>query len=494
MFNKDKDLSKLWTTGNYDELKSVVDLPDESFFKVVEGFEDKDVVKQLLEGRVCVKVKNEMSKMYPVKFPLKECYEESDRTPVTGIRAQYLRLLLESGLDYKPHVLKLKHLSNWMRVLWSGDYDGMMGILKDLDKSGVKKILAKRESLFNRSSIFHVIIGAKSLLCHPDQFGDFRASRKKLNLNVKDDHIKVLKKLVSLGVDVNVHDIGGATPLHHCVSCECCVAKPSNEVCLKMANILIKAGADVNAQNRFGNTILLDSLLEEHFGLVDLLFKHAADPCIVDFHGNCPDDLIGKDLNLIAMFGASSCNARSKNERSKKVEVGGSLDKCEVCKSSQGIKRCTGCFMVWYCGQKCQMGGWKGHKVDCKKFRKEYQTVWIPTIEDIGACFIGNQNFSHCKKGDRPKKSHFVIKIQIDMLHAEGNLLVYNEDRSFNGFLCKNGNEKVHAELSKQIRNGGPGQVQGKGYFRAILNKEKKNPDVMEVKVNPFRLQPVENW
>ena len=143
------------------------------------------------------------------------------------------------------------------------------------------------------------------------------------------------------------------------------------------------------------------------------------------------------------------------------------------------------------------MEGWEGHKVDCMKFRKEYQTVRISTIEDIAACFFNPQNFSHCKEGDRPMKSHFVIKIQAeaaDMLNAEGNLLVYNEDRSVDGFLCKKGNEKVHAELSKQIRSAGPGQVKGKGYFRAILNKDKKNPDVMEVKVNPFRLQRVENW
>ena len=39
-----------------------------------------------------------------------------------------------------------------------------------------------------------------------------------------------------------------------------------------------------------------------------------------------------------------------------KSEAGGSLIKCVVCNNdSKENKRCTctGCYMVWYCGQKC---------------------------------------------------------------------------------------------------------------------------------------------
>ena len=37
-------------------------------------------------------------------------------------------------------------------------------------------------------------------------------------LNVKNDHMRILIKLLCLGVNVNVHDVAGFTPLHHCVS------------------------------------------------------------------------------------------------------------------------------------------------------------------------------------------------------------------------------------------------------------------------------------
>ena len=58
--------------------------------------------------------------------------------------------------------------------------------------------------------------------------------------------MKILIKLISLGADVNVHDVAGLTPLHHCVT------RFGNEVTFKMAEQLIRAGAKVNAKNRFG--------------------------------------------------------------------------------------------------------------------------------------------------------------------------------------------------------------------------------------------------
>jgi hypothetical protein len=31
-----------------------------------------------------------------------------------------------------------------------------------------------------------------------------------------------------------------------------------------------------------------------------------------------------------------------------------------------GIKKCTGCKEVRYCGQECQLAHWPAHKADCK--------------------------------------------------------------------------------------------------------------------------------
>ena len=66
--------------------------------------------------------------------------------------------------------------------------------------------------------------------------------------------IKIMKKLVSLGADVNARDIAGFTPLHYCVS-----QLSQQPIIIEMATILLESGTDVDAQNRFGATPLLKS-------------------------------------------------------------------------------------------------------------------------------------------------------------------------------------------------------------------------------------------
>ena len=60
--------------------------------------------------------------------------------------------------------------------------------------------------------------------------------------------MELLEKLVELGADVNVHDLVGYTPLHHCFVG---VQKELNVYSLKMARILLKNGANVNAVDRY---------------------------------------------------------------------------------------------------------------------------------------------------------------------------------------------------------------------------------------------------
>ena len=81
----------------------------------------------------------------------------------------------------------------------------------------VKFLLSKRETLCNVSAVFHVIRGAYELWTeHQSQnLKDFNSSRScyrnelRQHLDVKDGHMKVLIKLLRLGVDVNERDVGG---------------------------------------------------------------------------------------------------------------------------------------------------------------------------------------------------------------------------------------------------------------------------------------------
>ena len=47
---------------------------------------------------------------------------------------------------------------------------------------------------------------------------------------------------------------------------------------------------------------------------------------------------------------------------------------CFTCKAKRRTTRmlglCAGCNKTWFCNRKCQIDGWKKHKVACKKARK----------------------------------------------------------------------------------------------------------------------------
>ena len=339
-----------------------------------------------------------------------------------------------------------------------------------------------------QNAIFHVIIGARTIYSDQASFREIQGIARK-TLNVKKDHIKVLKKLISLGAEVNVHDIAGYTPLHHCVSAF------GNEVTRQMAEILLKAGAKVNAQNRFGATPLLDSVLTRKLDDISLLLKYGADPLLSDYEDNCPDDHTKYYPKLKDMFGASN-KKKAKSERNKmRAEAGGSLRKCSVCSESKlDTKRCTGCYLVWYCGPECQRVAWPEHKEECKRTRNEYKVAMLKDQEVTGKNNLTGQFFRH-HKGDRPTKSHFVVKVQINLNDNDGRMVVYNEDKSLYGCLEKEDNQSVFSDLTRQVKNNG--FMGMKGYFYALYNSKenKNNTDAnLEIKINTCRILPVEIW
>ena len=139
----------------------MLSFPDEEFFKVVE--ETKLISpRKLLETRQKMEFRNKL--LILRESPLEDCYNESDQTPVNGVRAEYLKIQVFSNLDNNPCRSEYTHLSDWMKVVWCGDYDGMMAILKHLDEDGMKKMVNKGETMMNISAVFHVIDGARILL------------------------------------------------------------------------------------------------------------------------------------------------------------------------------------------------------------------------------------------------------------------------------------------------------------------------------------------
>ena len=174
-----------------------------------------------------------------------------------------------------------------------------------------------------------------------------------------------------------------------------------------------------------------------------------------------------------------------------------------MCGVADDNKRCTGCYMVWYCGQKYQAYDWAFHRQDCKDTNNQH--IEVELVEKLVLGLYQRTNRAYFHDGGIPSKKHFVVKVQVPLVQLQGSgdfrpLLVYNKDKSLYAYLPREGAMPVYDLLVKSVKEEGfNGQ---KGFYYAIYcgkredkSKGKKNGDPqIGIKINPLRILPVENW
>merc|ERR1719318_23018 len=233
--------------------------------------------------------------------------DDGDQSKLKGDKAQVLRNQWGGGMDYNPAHPGNSHLSPWLRALWSGDYQAVMQFMDKVETHEINNLLEVRESLLNVSAVFHVIIGARTLCGKNPLFRDIQIAAARM-MEVKNQHQKILSKLLELGADPDIKD-------QDAVSCR------------YMATYLPK---------------------------------------------------------ISKLFSQADKRSAKKTRADAKVEAGGSLRLCKVCGVDDDNKRCTGCYMVWYCGQKCQADDWSAHKQGCKETKAQYKKVVLVEHEMVG--------------------------------------------------------------------------------------------------------------
>ena len=242
----------------------------------------------------------------------------------------------------------LQYFSSFFIDMFFGNYTEFNDFIKTISKEELDKAMKKREGYCQHSPIFAPILGLRMVNIESkpwftsQQMQEIRTMYSGCN---EHKQLKILKKLIKLGADVNAHDINVFTPLHYAVSYY-------NE---GMVTVLMKHGANPNSESRNGQRplhYLKHANSEVEMNIIDILIQYNARLTVkkkinelrtsVETHGT-------KDLAI---------KVREAHPRDK--------EECEKC-VKPASKQCGACNKVYYCSPNCQNLDWKFHKISCRK-------------------------------------------------------------------------------------------------------------------------------
>ena len=342
-------------------------------------------------------------------------------------------------------------MSEWMKDC----YYGRLGKIKrHLEEE--PRLLDRRESLLRLNGLMHVIQGYRQ--------------------NQSSEHLNCVKYLLEKGTPVDSKDFLGHTPLHQCTGAF------GTKSSLKIAKILLEKGADINIENRLGCSPLVEPAFALNMDCVNWLLENGGDPVKAK---SVAGQTLFEGSRSIPPLRESVDKYLSELAKKKKEEASNqeSYKRCAVCKK-ETLKRCSGCFLSWYCSKECQLSGWEDHKQECKERKAEYVSFKLQQANFSSLISRKDDSVStfNATGGTPIGKSHFLVKIQA----GEGNLVVYNEKKTVCGLITQE--MPYYRDLREQIREHG---VMGlKAYFYAKWNwKEGEG-----LKINVKRVQPPETW
>ena len=245
----------------------------------------------------------------------------------------------------------MQYYSEFFIDMFFGNYTEFLEHVEGKSEKELKTLLNKREGHCQYSPIFAPILGIK-MVCLENNQSYTRADVQELKIlfsgNNEKRHLDIIMKLILLGVDLNVNDIYGFTPLHYAA-----VARHERD---ELIGMLVVYGADPNKGNRFGErplTILKAPKDPVDLHCVEILVKHGK--------AKLEDkDHIQELRTSVETYGNKelAITVREAMPRDDK--------ECEKC-IGPAEKKCSACSSVFYCSLACQKMDWKFHKGTCKK-------------------------------------------------------------------------------------------------------------------------------
>ncbi|KAK3609538.1 hypothetical protein CHS0354_007343 [Potamilus streckersoni] len=292
--------------------------------------------------------------------------------------------------------------------------------------------------------------------------------------------------LLRYGLDVNAQDLLGFSPIFFATG-----RYPDVDI----ASYLIESGkASIDLRSKTGATPLHGAALQGNTDCIKLLLKHGADPRIQDEDGTMSFDLAEDDNTLLLLHEAL-------------IEVDSNKDDVDaICAQCQqipktGLKRCAQCLVTPYCSRECQIKHWKagGHKKSCTGYvlarsgmcENEPDGVHMSLYHVLGSRSRNVKLFAR-KTNEAPKKMEFlrskkfIVKVQVPLGNSSGSMMVYNVDRTVEGFI--NPSEKGYNLVASRIHTEGYMGI--KAFFWAKLTDKTDGT----FKVFHGKLAPSQSW
>ena len=141
----------------------------------------KDRAQAILEGR-CAPVVT---------------HDDGDQSPVTP-GSDEVKILAYQHTVMLDHNPLLAHSSPWMRATFCGNYEAACELLAGKTEEEVRQLLNIRESVKRRGALHHAVKGAEVLGGDDPDKESFRQEVAAV-LAVKNDHLKIVLKLISQG-------------------------------------------------------------------------------------------------------------------------------------------------------------------------------------------------------------------------------------------------------------------------------------------------------
>ena len=392
-----------------------------------------------------------------------DLYGNGSQSNLRGREAAIVKYMWAYGMDYDGPLR-----SKFSYHCFNGELDKIKACIEN-DPT----LIDRRETCLRMNSLLHVVRGSRS--SHMDFPVEFRATNLRENA-----HVECVKYLLAQGVDLYSKDMIGNTALHLCT---CYFV---TEESLRIAQLLLDNGFNINTQNRLGDTALMDPISNGFTRAIKLLLNNGIDTSIRNYDGQNAES--GLQTTEVKKLLFDHYSKRASNIRND-LRDQGVFKACKVCKQKGKAKRCTGCYLVWYCSRNCQVSDWDSHRAECKETMDSYKLAELDKDTDFTLFNFASGKATSKLAGEKPtvKQAHFVVKaqLQFDIIDpVPKSITVYNEDRSIMGVIPRSA--AIYGDLKDAIRNGEHTCGGIKGYFYAIYKKGK-------LKIN-CKTQPGETW